>query len=45
MRLRNTDLPGVVIVEREVFKDSRGYFVELCRVLEHTSFVQDNLSR
>jgi dTDP-4-dehydrorhamnose 3,5-epimerase len=47
MRLRNTDLPGVVIIEREVFKDNRGYFLELSRLSDrlNTSFVQDNLSR
>lgn len=50
MRVIATDLPGVVIVEPDVFGDSRGYF---CEVWNHSryanaglpaSFVQDNIS-
>jgi dTDP-4-dehydrorhamnose 3,5-epimerase len=49
--VRDTDLPGVKIVEPRVFRDDRGFFLESFnagRFTEHglpTSFVQDNHSR
>lgn len=51
MRVVPTDLPGVLIVEPEVFADGRGFFMETyheARYREHGikgPFVQDNHSR
>ena len=51
MRVVPTDLPGVLIVEPEVFADGRGFFMEsyhVARYREHGiegPFVQDNHSR
>ena len=51
MRVVLTDLPGVLIVEPEVFKDGRGFFMETyhaARYREHGiegPFVQDNHSQ
>jgi dTDP-4-dehydrorhamnose 3,5-epimerase len=51
MRFLHTDLPGVVIVEPDVFRDARGYFLETFHDLKYReggipwSFVQDNQSR
>lgn len=50
MKVIETPLPGVLIVEPRVFADERGYFVEVWREDRYTalgigaSFVQDNLS-
>ena len=51
MRVIATELPGVLIVEPQVFEDQRGFFFEsynLARYAEHgidVAFVQDNHSR
>ena len=51
MKVVETAVPGVLIVEPDVFGDSRGFFMETYRVDRYTaagisrSFVQDNLSR
>jgi len=51
MRITNTSLPGVVIIEPEAFQDHRGFFFESYnkkRFAEHGllhTFVQDNHSR
>jgi dTDP-4-dehydrorhamnose 3,5-epimerase len=51
MEVRETDLPGVVIVEPRVFGDERGFFVETWQRARYAAagidvdFVQDNLSR
>ena len=51
MKVRETPLPGVLIVEPKVFGDERGFFLETfnaARFAEHglpTAFVQDNHSR
>lgn len=51
MRVINTSLPGVVIVESPVLADDRGYFTEVFHSNKFaalglpTSFVQDNHSR
>lgn len=51
MRVINTDIEGVVIIEPEVFGDSRGYFMEsfserdFHKHVAHVKFVQDNESR
>src|SRR5882757_302269 len=51
MRLLPSELPGVIIVEPQVFGDSRGFFLELWSRTRYgeaglpTVFVQDNLSR
>jgi dTDP-4-dehydrorhamnose 3,5-epimerase len=50
MRVRETELPGVVLVEPRVFKDARGFFLESwhhARYEEagiHGPFIQDNHS-
>lgn len=50
MRVINTDIEGVVIIEPEVFGDSRGYFMESFsqrdfeRDVAPINFVQDNRS-
>jgi dTDP-4-dehydrorhamnose 3,5-epimerase len=49
MRFVETELPGVVVVEPDVFEDSRGFFLETyhqARYAEHRigPFVQDNHS-
>lgn len=50
MRVINTDIEGVVIIEPEVFGDSRGYFMEsfserdFQRFVAPVRFVQDNES-
>ncbi len=48
MKVLETDLPGVLIVEPDLFRDNRGYFLEIWKAgrvegLPGT-FVQDNLS-
>jgi dTDP-4-dehydrorhamnose 3,5-epimerase len=51
MRVIPTDLPGVLIVETDVFRDPRGYFLETFHERKYReagiphSFVQDNQSR
>ncbi len=51
MKVRATALPEVLVVEPQVFRDARGFFLETYRVeryAEHgidTTFVQDNHSR
>ena len=50
MKVIETSLPGVLIVEPDVFGDSRGYFMETYNEARYrdvglpTGFVQDNLS-
>ncbi len=51
MRVRQTTLPGVVIIEPQVFQDDRGFFLETWHTRRYAeagieaSFVQDNHSR
>jgi dTDP-4-dehydrorhamnose 3,5-epimerase len=51
MRVRETTLPGVLIVEPRVFRDARGFFVETWHEQRYAEagigahFVQDNHSR
>lgn len=51
MEIRETSLPGVLLVEPRVFSDSRGYFYETFHAERYakagipTHFVQDNFSR
>ncbi|MDX8411857.1 MAG: dTDP-4-dehydrorhamnose 3,5-epimerase [Mariprofundaceae bacterium] len=52
MKVIETSLPGVLIIEPRVFRDVRGFFVETWHEqryaeagLEHPHFVQDNHSR
>ncbi|MDH3590238.1 MAG: dTDP-4-dehydrorhamnose 3,5-epimerase [Planctomycetota bacterium] len=51
MKVTATDLPGVLLIEPDVFGDERGYFIETyrhARYAEHgigARFVQDSLSR
>jgi dTDP-4-dehydrorhamnose 3,5-epimerase len=51
MRLLKTDLPEVLLVEPDVFRDGRGYFLETFHERKYReagilhSFVQDNQSR
>lgn len=50
MRIINSDLPGVLIVEPKVFGDQRGFFMETWNQASYAAagipsvFVQDNLS-
>jgi len=51
MKFIQTDIPGVVIIEPHVFKDSRGFFMETYQAQKFAeagigfNFVQDNHSR
>src|SRR5438128_12053880 len=51
MRILNTDLPGVLLIEPDVFRDPRGHFLETFHERKYReagilhSFVQDNQSR
>lgn len=51
MKVLSTDLPGVLIVEPEVFQDTRGFFLETYHARKYREagipevFVQDNHSR
>jgi dTDP-4-dehydrorhamnose 3,5-epimerase len=51
MRVLPTDLPGVLLIDPDVFRDSRGYFLETFNQRRYReagiscSFVQDNQSR
>ena len=50
MKVIETDLPGVLIIEPKVFPDARGFFVETYQKERYQAmgispeFVQDNLS-
>jgi dTDP-4-dehydrorhamnose 3,5-epimerase len=49
MKLTNSELPGVLIIEPDVFHDDRGFFMELWNADRYAGlgwppFVQDNLS-
>lgn len=50
MRVQETELPGVLLIEPDVFGDDRGFFTELYRSTRYAEqgiaaqFVQDNLS-
>lgn len=50
MKVTGTPLPGVLIIEPEIFKDDRGYFMETFNQTRYRDnginryFVQDNLS-
>lgn len=50
MKVRETELPGVVVIEPDVFPDARGFFLETFRADRYAAagipaaFVQDNLS-
>ena len=51
MKFLQTQLPGVLIVEPDVFRDSRGFFLETFHAARYREggipygFVQDNHSR
>ncbi|MDJ0949914.1 MAG: dTDP-4-dehydrorhamnose 3,5-epimerase [Alphaproteobacteria bacterium] len=51
MRVTEAELPGVLILEPDVFGDARGFFMETWKaapyaeILGTSAFVQDNLSR
>jgi dTDP-4-dehydrorhamnose 3,5-epimerase len=51
MQIKETDLPGVLLIEPTVFGDERGYFLETWSAERYgeqglgVSFVQDNLSK
>lgn len=51
VRVITTGIPGVVIIEPEVFGDARGYFFESWHAGKYSeaglpaAFVQDNVSR
>ncbi|TMB02629.1 MAG: dTDP-4-dehydrorhamnose 3,5-epimerase [Deltaproteobacteria bacterium] len=51
MRILNTDLPGVLLIEPDVFRDPRGHFLETFHERKYREagiahpFVQDNQSR
>ncbi len=49
MKITETALPGVVLIEPTVFPDTRGFFMELYQVEKYnwlkTPFLQDNYSR
>jgi dTDP-4-dehydrorhamnose 3,5-epimerase len=51
MLIRQTDLPGVLLIEPKVFGDERGYFLETWSAERYEAegiparFVQDNLSK
>lgn len=51
MRFLATDLPGVILVEPDVFRDARGFFLETYQAEKYRAggiaeaFVQDNHSR
>lgn len=50
MRITNTTIPGVIIIETDVYGDHRGFFTETYNKLKYESlgitsvFVQDNMS-
>ena len=51
MQVRETELPGLIVIESKVFADSRGFFFESYQKARFAAlgieadFVQDNLSR
>ena len=51
IKVRSTDLPGVLIIEPRVFSDDRGFFLETHQSQKYADagidavFVQDNCSR
>lgn len=51
MNVRSTELPGVLVVEPQIFGDARGFFLETYQYERYVAagisgpFVQDNLSR
>ena len=51
MKILNTSLPGVLLIEPQVFGDDRGFFMEAFSVARYAEigircpFVQDNVSR
>ncbi|MCI0569152.1 MAG: dTDP-4-dehydrorhamnose 3,5-epimerase family protein, partial [Myxococcaceae bacterium] len=51
MKVTETSLPGVLLIEPKVFGDARGFFLETFQAARyaeagiHLPFVQDNLSR
>lgn len=51
MKIIETTLPGVIVIEPKVFKDDRGYFMETYQQQRYReagiedAFVQDNMSR
>lgn len=51
MRVTEADLPGILVLEPQVFEDRRGFFVETWNAARYAAsglppcFVQDNLSR
>jgi dTDP-4-dehydrorhamnose 3,5-epimerase len=51
MRVIETELPGVLVVEPEVYRDARGFFLETYQLAKYQAagitapFVQDNHSR
>ena len=50
MEFRSTDLPGVIVVEPDVYRDARGFFLETYQARKYreggiaATFVQDNHS-
>jgi len=50
LRFRETDLPGVILLEPQVFRDPRGFFLETFHADKYaqagipSTFVQDNHS-
>ena len=50
MKVTETKIPGVIIIEPDVFGDHRGYFMETYSTKKYeeigitTTFVQDNMS-
>ena len=50
MKVIETELPGVLIVEPQIFRDDRGYFYETWHKMRHgatelpDTYVQDNVS-
>jgi len=50
MKVHTTELPGVLVIEPDVYRDDRGYFLETFRAERYaahdipTEFVQDSLS-
>lgn len=51
MKFLKTDLPEVVLIELDIFRDPRGYFLEICHERKYAEggvperFVQSNFSR
>jgi len=52
MKYQKTDIEGVIVIEPNVYGDSRGYFMETwrqedfdCNIGRHVEFVQDNESK